>query len=117
MPHLFLLHGPSIATRSGRQLGIPMFLFGMLPLPAPRLFISGVTRDSAGAILGSCTVSLFRTLDNLLMEAVVSDATTGAYSFSSVGLGEEYFVVAYKQGSPDVAGTTVRTLIYPPLGN
>jgi hypothetical protein len=82
-----------------------------MPLPAVQLFISGITKDSTGAVLGSCTVSLYRTLDDRLMERVVSDPATGVYSFSSVGLGETYYIVAYKSGAPDVAGTTTNTLI------
>lgn len=92
--------------------GVPV-VWGDLPMPgAPSgLHISGITKDSTGVVLGSCTVKLFRTVDDLLMETVTSDAVTGAYSFASVGLSETYYVVAYKAGSPDVAGTTVNTLV------
>lgn len=84
---------------------------GFLPLPPQRLIISGITKDSTGAVLGSCSVALYRTSDDCLMERRTSDASTGAYSFSAVGLSETYYVVAYKAGVPDVAGTTVNTLI------
>jgi hypothetical protein len=80
-------------------------------LPAPRLLISGITKDSTGAILGSCVVELYNTRTDLPLEKVTSDASTGAYSFSSVGGGQTYYVVAYKAGAPDVAGTTVNTLV------
>ena len=76
-----------------------------------KLLISGVTRDSAGTILGGCTVRLFKTADNAFVDSVTSDATTGAYSFTTAGLSEAYYVVAYKAGSPDVAGTSLNTLI------
>ena len=75
-----------------------------------QFFISGVTKDSTGTILGSCTVKLFRTSDDRWFETVTSDATTGAYRFGGVGSANCY-VVAYKAGSPDVAGTTVNTLV------
>lgn len=74
------------------------------------LYISGVTRDSAGSPLGSCSVQLYRTINDQVVEEVVSDGS-GNYTFSPVGLGQLYYVVAYKQGSPDVAGTTVNTLV------
>ena len=79
--------------------------------PPQMLRISGVTKDSAGVILGSCVVELYRTSDDMPLEKVTSDATTGVYQFSSVSLGQAYYVVAYKAGAPDVAGTTVNTLV------
>lgn len=108
-PILFMLHGPGLGV-PGRGQGLPAFLFGRLPRPPQQLALSGVTRDSSGAVLGSCVVSLYRASDDLLMERVTSDAVTGAYSFSTLGLGANYYVVAYKAGSPDVVGTTVNTL-------
>lgn len=82
-----------------------------MPLPLPTVLrISGVTKDSTGAVLGGCVVELFRTGDDVRLETVTSDPTTGAYSFSATGLAQDYFVVAYKAGAPDVAGTTVNTL-------
>lgn len=92
-----------------RNKGIPSLLFGRMPAPTAKLQISGVTKDSTGAILAACTVTLFRTVDNVAFETVVSDGS-GAYSFSAIGLSETYYVVAYKTGSPDVAGITVNTL-------
>jgi hypothetical protein len=72
--------------------------------------ISGVTKDSTGAVLGSCTVDLFLTQGDTFIKTTVSDASTGAYSFQVSGNGNDYYCVAYKTGSPDVAGTTVATL-------
>lgn len=110
-PILFPLIGPSLGA-SGRGLGMPALLFGRLPMTPPtRLIISGVTKDSTNTILGSCTVKLYRTADDVYLETCVSDAVTGAYSFSTVGLAEQYYVVAYKPGAPDVAGTTANTLV------
>lgn len=86
------------------------FYGGMAPLPAVVFRISGVTRDSTGTALPSCTVSLFRTVDNAAIDQTISDAA-GAYSFSGASASFTYYVVAYKAGSPDVAGTTVNTLV------
>lgn len=71
--------------------------------------LSGVTRDSAGAILGSCTVEMFETATDLRLATTTSDAVTGAYSFTVANPAVVY-LVAYLSGSPDVAGTTVNTL-------
>lgn len=68
--------------------------------------LTGITRDSAGAVLGLCRVDLCQ--NNVISRSITSDAG-GNYSFVNPGSGP-FFLVAYKQGSPDVAGTTVNTL-------
>lgn len=90
--------------------GIPAIVVGMLPLVPTVLLISGVTRDSTGAVLTSCTVTLYRTLDDAVMERVTSDAVTGAYSFRAIGLSESYYVMARNAAGP-VMGVTVDTLL------
>jgi hypothetical protein len=71
--------------------------------------ITGVTRDSTGAALGSCPLVLFRTADNSIAALTTSDAS-GAYRIeASPAL--THYLVAYKAGAPDVAGTTVNTLV------
>lgn len=71
--------------------------------------ILGVTRDSTGSALGSCVVELFQTGGEIITAKTVSDAA-GAFRFDQPGSGP-FFLVAYKPGSPDLAGTTVNTLI------
>lgn len=78
--------------------------------PGYVLRISGVTRDSAGAALAACTVKLFRTRDNVFVTQKISDES-GNYSFDNVSVGEQFYTVAYKAGSPDVAGTSLNTLV------
>ena len=96
----------------GNIMGIPSILLGILPLPTlPKLTISGITRDSTGTILGGCVVELLRTQYDVKVDSTISDAVTGAYEFSVVGLGQQYYIVAYKSGSPDVAGTTRNDII------
>lgn len=70
--------------------------------------ITGITKDSTGAVLGSCVVQLFRTVDDRFMFEAVSDGV-GAYELTALGSGP-FYIVAYKAGAPDVAGTTVNTL-------
>lgn len=70
--------------------------------------ITGVTKDSNGAALASCVVQLFRTVDDVFMFESVSDGA-GNYELTALGSGP-FYIVAYKAGAPDVAGTTVNTL-------
>jgi hypothetical protein len=70
--------------------------------------VTGVTRDSAGAALGSCVVQLFRTSDDLFLVQDFSDGS-GNYTLYPTEAGP-YYIVAYKPGGTDVAGTTVNTL-------
>lgn len=96
-------------------LAIPGDRFGRLrPFRSSRLstkneIISGVTRDASGAPLGSCTVQLFRTPSDVLAQEQISDAS-GNYLFENPGSGP-FYIVAYKQDAPDVAGTSVNTLL------
>ncbi len=82
--------------------------------PVPTVFaernytISGVTKDSTGAALGTCIVKLFFTVSDVFSQQTTSDAS-GNYSFA-VNKTATYYVVSYKAGAPDVAGTTVNTL-------
>ena len=68
--------------------------------------MSGVSRDSTGAVLGACRVELWQ--GNIIKDGVVSDAG-GAFTFLNPGSGP-FYIIAYKVGSPDVAGTTINTL-------
>lgn len=76
-----------------------------------RFGIAGVTRDQYGSAIVSCTVKLFKTSNDSLVSQIVSDATTGAYLLSTPYYPDTHYVVAYKAGSPDIAGATVNTLI------
>ncbi len=73
-----------------------------------RLKFTGITRDVAGAALGSCVVQLFRTSDDLLMDQQTSDLL-GNYTVYSYDNAQHY-IIAYLAGSPDVTGATVNTL-------
>lgn len=110
-----VLANPAMDRRLGRSTSLGggfypggNLAFRSLPFNATNLYISGVTKDSTGAALGGCAVSLFRTSDGALILSAISDAT-GNYSFPILVSGQ-FYVVAYKAGSPDVAGVTVNTL-------
>lgn len=107
-PILFRLTSPN-ARQGSSRLGVPPFIASMPVTPAQYLRIFGVTKDSTGAILAGATVRLYRTATDVLVDSTVSDGV-GVYEFR-VGLSQSYYVVAYKAGSPDLAGTTVNTLV------
>jgi len=90
---------------------VPVRSFRGIPIMGPdqHFTITGVTRDSTGAALGSCVVDLFRTVDDSVAGRTVSDAS-GNYKIEATPALTHY-AVAYKAGSPDVAGTTVNTLV------
>lgn len=90
--------------------GRPTVVHRLMPPPVTWPLLSGVTRDSTGAVLGNCAVELMLTESDVKVDKVVSSAT-GDYSFKSGRYGKAYYIVAYKAGSPDVAGTTVNTLV------
>lgn len=71
--------------------------------------IRGVTRDSSAAPLGSCTVQAFLTATAAYVGQVVSD-TGGYFEMPTPYVGQQHYLVAYKGGGPDVAGTTLNTL-------
>jgi hypothetical protein len=71
--------------------------------------VTGVTKDSTGASLAACTVTLFCTNNNAPQSSTVSDGS-GNYTLTA-NVSGPYYVVAYKAGAPDVEGTTVNTLV------
>jgi len=71
--------------------------------------ITGITRDKNGVALGNCIVDAFRNWDNQFIASTISDGG-GNFTVNPISSGP-YYLVAYKAGSPDVAGTSVNTLI------
>lgn len=79
--------------------------------PAVRYVVSGITKNSSGAVLASCVVTLFESGKDEKLQTTTSDGL-GQYIFNvTETVGRTFYVVAYKAGSPDVAGTTVNTLV------
>lgn len=87
----------------------PMADFYLPPNQPPRYRVTGITKDSTGVALGSCNVDIFETGTRRFIGSTTSDAS-GNYSID-VTVGIACFAVAYKAGAPDVAGTTVNTVI------
>ena len=82
------------------------------PVAPPRYRLTGLTVDSAGAALGACTVDVFESASRLYRGQTQSDAN-GNYSIDVTGSGTGlvFQAIAYKAGSPDVAGVTLNTLV------
>lgn len=98
------------ATPYSQVTKYPSCVHELKPLPAKYYSISGITKDSSGVELGNCTVHLIGTTDDKLYDQITSNAS-GAYEFRSASPKQNFYVVAYKVGSPDVAGTTANTLV------
>jgi len=73
------------------------------------LRMTGVSRDAAGARLGTCVVNAFRTGSNEFAGTTTSDSN-GDWSMILGGSGP-FFLVKYKAGGPDVFGTSLNTLV------
>jgi hypothetical protein len=78
--------------------------FRSSPLSTYHPVLTGVSRDATGAPLPGCVIKLFRTVDDVKLDETVSDGS-GVYSFVTSAPGPLYLVF-YKAGAPDVAGTT-----------
>lgn len=87
----------------------PLYALQASSDPKVNYALVGITRDSAGTILGSAQVNLFVAGSDILIRSTVSDAS-GNFGFGNPGTGP-FYIRCYKVGSPDLAGTTVNTLM------
>lgn len=73
-------------------------------------FIRGVTKDSVGTVVANAIVQGFVTSTDAYVGEVQSNLD-GTYTLGTATVaGVPHYLVAYKAGSPDIAGTTVNTL-------
>lgn len=70
----------------------------------------GTTRDSTGATLGGAVVHAHLTPDGSFVGKVTADAG-GYFELCSKYPDTNHYLVAYKSDSPDVAGTSLNTLL------
>lgn len=110
---------PANRKYNPRAFGSGFLNFRRTFLGSVNILISGISKDSAGAVLTSCIVDLFQVLDKtgpsvpptLWKARTVSDSVTGEFSFSVPSNGWIYQIISYKEGAPDVAGISVNTLV------
>ena len=90
------LEGPGLAMSFGNGRRLPCYWT-----------IAGTTRDSTGAVLGSCRVDLYEEPFNFI-GSTVSDATDGSYSFTVANNGPHFVRVIDHAGvNPTLAGSSL----------
>ena len=77
---------------------------------ASRKVIVGICYDSNSVIVSGATVQGFTTSDDQFVTETTADSN-GRYEFGTPQVGRQHYLVAYRAGSPDIAGTTVNTLV------
>lgn len=75
--------------------------------------LSGNCYNSRGAAVASATVKIFDTATDTL-QATTTSNSGGAYVFTTLTSVGPYYAVAYHANSPDIAGTTLNTLLATP---
>lgn len=74
-------------------------------------FIIGQCKDADGNGVSGATVQGFRTSDDAFVGETTADSS-GFYMLGTPNLtATAHYLVAYRTGSPDIAGTTVNTLL------
>lgn len=73
-------------------------------------FLKGITKDATGTPISGVIVQGFVTATDAYVGEVQS-REDGSYDLGTqTAAGVQHYLVAYKPGSPDIAGTTVNTL-------
>lgn len=73
-------------------------------------WLRGRCEDAAGNASANATVQAFRTSDDAFAGEVAS-LNDGTFMCPTPYTGANHYIVAYKAGAPDIAGTTVNTLV------
>lgn len=74
-------------------------------------FIKGSCLDSNSAVVANATLEAFITSTDVKDSPPTTSFLDGTYILGCYTAGVSHYVVAYKAGSPDIAGTTVNTLV------
>lgn len=98
----------------GLDVGILAAPVWIMPPPKPsgangRLGFNGFSRDASGGVIAGVTVKCMLTATDTKQSEAVSDAD-GLFVVSTSEAGGHYLIF-YKTGTPDIAGTTVNTLL------
>jgi hypothetical protein len=71
----------------------------------------GLCKNAAGDPLGGVVIQGFRTVDDLYIGEIQSDSN-GRYELRCPNTpNDQHYLVAYYDSTPDLAGTTVNTLV------
>lgn len=73
-------------------------------------FIMGQCKDAGGNAVGGAVVQGFLTATDAFVTETACD-DKGYYELGTPNRGVSHYLVAYRAGSPDIAGTTVNTLV------
>jgi len=73
-------------------------------------FIRGDCVDDVSAVVANATIQAFRTSDDVFVGESTSYLDGTYICPVATVAGVQHYIVAYKPGSPDIAGTTVNTL-------
>jgi len=106
--------GATIPVQLGQQLGLK----NDIGQTTVQFLLSGITKDDTGAPLGNCRVVVFETARLQIDGApiVVETVSDGSGNYAViVPMNTAYQAIAYKPGSPDVAGITRNDLV--PVAN
>lgn len=80
------------------------------PGGASRYGFVGVTRDSNGTPVGNCSIKLFRTSDNSLIDITNSDPQ-GNFLLNTPFYPDAHYIVCHKNDGPVISGASTNTLI------
>lgn len=83
--------------------------FRSRPFFTPNQFIFVSCLDETSTPVPYAVVHLFRTVDDLLIIEVTADVNGQVYL--PIWVTGPFYIVAYKPGSPDIAGTSLNTIM------
>jgi hypothetical protein len=92
------------------QRGVSWGFFDQAAGSSSRYVFRGVTRDQYGSAVGTCSVLLYLTSTNVLIDSATSDPA-GNFELATTAYPDTHYIVAHKTGSPDIDGVTPNTLI------
>lgn len=105
------LVGGSIGAAYGEYIEADWHIEPDLTRGARSMFgIAGITRDVYGSPEPFCTVKLFKTASDELVYQITSDGD-GAFVVYTPHLVDPHYIVAFKAGSPDIAGASDNNLV------
>lgn len=110
-PGAYAITGAAALLARSRILNLSAGFYDIIGSDVQQYGITGYTRDcTSSAIIAGATVRLFRSDTNVLVSSTTS-GVDGSYTFTLPPTSTQYFMVAYKSGATNLAGTTARDLV------